>query len=54
MSRFLKLKCGDCGNDQPVFERAARKVDCLVCGATLATPTGGRAVIKGEVVGSLE
>ena len=51
---FLKIKCTDCGNEQNVFSRAASKVDCLACGATLATPTGGSAVVKGELVSTLE
>ncbi len=53
-SSFLKVKCTDCGNEQIMFQRAASKVDCLVCGANLATPTGGRAHVKGEVVSTLE
>ncbi len=53
-SHFLKIKCGDCGNEQIVFARAASHVSCLVCGATLATPTGGTAQFKGEIVKRLE
>jgi len=53
-SKFLKVKCKDCGNEQAVFDRAASPVTCLVCGAALAEPTGGLAVIKGEVLGVQE
>jgi small subunit ribosomal protein S27e len=53
-SRFLKVKCEDCGNEQAVFDRAATVVACLVCGATLAKPTGGVAQVRGEVQGVLE
>ncbi|MFQ5838730.1 MAG: 30S ribosomal protein S27e [Thermoplasmata archaeon] len=49
-SRFVKVKCRDCGNEQVIFDRAASLVSCLVCGATLAEPTGGKADIKGEVL----
>jgi len=49
-SRFLKVKCQDCGNVQIIFDKAASLVNCLVCGSTLAKPTGGRAIIKGEVL----
>lgn len=49
-SRFLKVRCRDCGNEQVVFDRAASVVICLVCGATLAEPTGGKAEIKAEVL----
>ena len=50
-SRFLRVKCADCSNEQIVFDRAATVVNCQVCGATLARPTGGKAAIRGEVVG---
>jgi small subunit ribosomal protein S27e len=51
---FLKVKCPDCSNEQVVFARAATIVKCDACGATLATPTGGTAVIRAEVVAKLE
>jgi small subunit ribosomal protein S27e len=49
-SKFLKVRCRDCGNEQVIYDRAATLVSCLVCGATLAEPTGGKADIKAEVV----
>lgn len=49
-AQFVKVKCGDCGNEQVAFNRPASKVNCLVCGATLATPTGGEARFKGEIL----
>ena len=52
--RFLKVKCEDCGGEQIVFDRAASTVACLVCGATLARPTGGLAELEGEVLGAVE
>ncbi len=53
-SRFLRVKCKDCGNEQIVFDRASNDVLCQVCGATLARPTGGKAAIRGEIVGAVE
>lgn len=53
-AQFVKVKCGDCGNEQVVFNRAATTVGCLVCGATLAQPTGGAAKIRGEVTATFE
>jgi len=53
-AQFVKVKCGDCGNEQVAFNRPASKVNCLVCGATLATPTGGAATFKGEILQTLE
>ncbi len=52
-SKFLKVKCGDCGGEQIIFNRPAMVVGCQVCGATLAKPTGGRGVVVAEVVGEL-
>jgi small subunit ribosomal protein S27e len=45
---FLKIKCPDCGNEQNIFDRASTQVNCLVCGATLAKPRGGKAALRGE------
>jgi small subunit ribosomal protein S27e len=53
-SKFRRVKCGDCGNEQVLYTRAATKVPCAVCGAAIAEPTGGLAIIKGEVLGVVE
>jgi small subunit ribosomal protein S27e len=51
---FVKVKCPDCQNEQPVFTKANIAPQCSICGATLATPTGGKAALRAEVVGELE
>lgn len=48
VGQFIKVKCSDCGNVQLVFDRASTAVNCQICGATIAKPTGGRAQIRGE------
>ena len=48
-SKFLRVKCLKCGNEQLVFSDATNKVICNVCKETLAEPTGGKAKIKGEI-----
>jgi len=53
-SRFLRVKCPDCGNEQLIFDHATNSVKCNVCGAVLAENTGGKADIKGEIVASQE
>lgn len=53
-SRFLKVKCTDCENEQIIFGSASTSVSCLVCGRTLAEPTGGKALIKTAIVEVLE
>jgi small subunit ribosomal protein S27e len=51
---FLKIRCPDCSAEQNVFSRAATEVKCQVCGTTLAKPTVGTAVFKGEILATLE
>ena len=53
-SKFLKVKCPDCDNEQLVFEKATSVVECNVCGRVLAEPTGGKASLKAEIVESFE
>jgi small subunit ribosomal protein S27e len=53
-SKFLKVKCKKCKNEQIVFDKASIQVKCLVCSAVLAEPTGGRADIRTPVVEALD
>ncbi|MCS7121870.1 MAG: 30S ribosomal protein S27e [Archaeoglobaceae archaeon] len=53
-SKFLKVRCPDCENEQVIFSHPSTIVKCLVCGRTLATPTGGKGDIKVEIVSVLE
>ncbi|HHQ45479.1 MAG TPA: 30S ribosomal protein S27e [Candidatus Altiarchaeales archaeon] len=53
-SRFLKVKCSDCGNEQVIFDSAASNVKCLVCDKTLAESQGGKAKVLGEIVEVLD
>ncbi|MEM0129225.1 MAG: 30S ribosomal protein S27e [Thermoplasmata archaeon] len=47
---FWVVQCPDCSGEQTVFSRPAGVVNCLVCGATLATPTGGQAKLRGKLL----
>ncbi|MFH1364628.1 MAG: 30S ribosomal protein S27e [Candidatus Aenigmatarchaeota archaeon] len=49
-SKFVKVKCEKCKNEQMIFERAASVVTCLVCDEVLANPTGGKADIKAKII----
>ena len=53
-SRFLNVKCPDCGNEQVIFNKSNTMVSCVICGATLARPGAGKAEIKGNVIGVLD
>jgi small subunit ribosomal protein S27e len=45
-SRFLKVKCLDCENEQIIFGYASTEVKCLKCGKVLARPSGGKARLE--------
>ena len=49
-SRFVLVRCPDCGNEQVVFDHASMEVKCLLCGRVLAKPTGGKARIEAEIL----
>jgi small subunit ribosomal protein S27e len=51
---YLRVECPDCGNEQTLFQKAASEVRCAVCGSTLATPTGGKADLTGDVTEVVE
>jgi small subunit ribosomal protein S27e len=53
-SSFIRVKCQKCGNEQLVYSHAVNKVNCNVCGTALAEPSGGKAIIKGEIVAGFE
>jgi len=44
--KFVKVKCNKCNNEQIIFRSVSSYVSCLVCGESLADPTGGRSDIK--------
>ncbi|MDP8012380.1 MAG: 30S ribosomal protein S27e [Thermoplasmata archaeon] len=52
--KFVKIKCPDCGNEEITYVRGSTEVRCSVCGSTLAIPTGGKILIKGEITGTFE
>ncbi len=49
-SRFLKVRCSQCVNEQIVFERPASSIKCRVCGKTIVKSTGGKGEVFGEIV----
>ena len=51
-SKFFRVKC-KCGNEQNVFSHASSVVNCRKCKEPLAHPSGGEAVIHGEIVKEL-
>lgn len=49
-SKFIKVRCKKCKNEQIIFEKPSTEVKCLVCGETLALPTGGKARLQTNVL----
>ncbi len=49
-SKFVKVKCEECGNEQDIFNKPAEPVKCTVCNEVLADNTGGKANIKAKVL----
>jgi len=54
VSKFIKVRCPKCNNEQITFGKTAVKVDCLVCGKTVAEPTGGKSRVKARILEVLE
>ena len=53
-SKFIKVRCKDCENEQILFNKASTEVSCHICGSKLAIPCGGKAKIKGEILEYIE
>ncbi len=53
-SRFLKVRCSSCGNEQVIFGSPATLVKCMVCENTLAAPRSGKGDISTNIVEVLE
>jgi len=49
-SRFIKVRCPKCKNEQVIFEKASSKVHCLICNQVLAESGGGKAKITANVL----
>jgi small subunit ribosomal protein S27e len=53
-SRFIKVRCSKCKNEQIIFGKCSTKVSCLVCGNELASPTGGKSDVKCSILEVLD
>lgn len=53
-SKFIKVRCSKCKNEQIVFGKAAVDVPCLVCGKSVAEPTGGKSKVKARILEVLD
>ena len=53
-SKFVKIRCPKCKNEQIMFGKASNKITCLVCGKVLGGPTGGKTRVKARILEVLE
>lgn len=53
-SRFVKVRCPKCKNEQILFGKSASDINCLVCNKELAKPLGGKSEIKARILEVLE
>ena len=54
ISKFIKIRCPKCKNEQLTFGKSSTEVNCLVCGKPLVEPTGGKSKIKARILEVLE
>jgi small subunit ribosomal protein S27e len=53
-TKFLKVKCSGCGNEQIIFSAASTKVRCLACNHELAETGASKINLKTKLVKVLE
>ncbi|MEK6934274.1 MAG: 30S ribosomal protein S27e [Nanoarchaeota archaeon] len=53
-SKFIKLRCIKCKNEQIVFGKPSTEVKCLVCGKILVEPQGGKGNVKARILEVLD
>ena len=53
-SKFIKVRCSKCKNEQIAFGKSSTKVLCLVCSKVLLEPRGGKSRIRARILEVLE
>jgi small subunit ribosomal protein S27e len=53
-SKFIKVRCPKCKNEQVIFGKASKVINCLVCARAIAEPTGGKIKVKARILEVLE
>ena len=54
VSRFVKVRCPKCKNEQVIFGKTSTVINCLVCGKAVAEPSGGKSKVKARILEVLE
>jgi small subunit ribosomal protein S27e len=53
-SKFIKVRCKKCKNEQIIFEKSSSEIKCLVCSEVLSKPTGGKGRIDASILEVIE
>ncbi|MEK6808851.1 MAG: 30S ribosomal protein S27e [Nanoarchaeota archaeon] len=53
-SKFIKIRCPKCKNEQIIFSKTSTIIKCLVCEKVIAEPSGGKSKIKARILEVLE
>jgi len=53
-SRFQKISCKECNEENIIYSHVSTQVTCKACGNTIAEPTGSVAKIYGKFLGNAE
>ncbi|MFH1174258.1 MAG: 30S ribosomal protein S27e [archaeon] len=53
-SKFIKVRCPKCKNEQIAFGKSSTNVTCLVCEKVIAEPTGGKCRVRARILEVLE
>ena len=53
-SKFIKLRCPKCKNEQIVFGKPSSIINCLICSKPLVEPSGGKGKIKAKILEVLD
>ncbi|MEM5802109.1 MAG: 30S ribosomal protein S27e [Candidatus Aenigmatarchaeota archaeon] len=48
-SKFLRVLCKKCKNEQIIFDKAANVINCFKCNTELALPSGGKVRLTNNV-----
>jgi len=49
-SKFVRIRCPKCENEQVIFGKATTSVRCLKCNYTMSKPTASKAKIRAKVL----
>lgn len=53
-SKFQKVRCAECEEENTLFSHATTAVTCKSCGNLISESTGSKAIIKGKILGTVE